>query len=207
MNLCTGASECVLQSAFLLGGRVVTPNRRSVADFAILWRFWCFKGGKRCTGAWIYAVMRQNVFCNLHFCSGAESLLRIGDRWPILLFCDDFDVLKVENAAPAHEFMHWCVIMCFVIGICNRHIRLWWPKFRPNPIRSQNGAVKSVHNKWECKICPLKTKLGFQHLGHYRPVHLFYTLSKMRMGLGEDAQCELWYHVYNSMNHFALKIF
>ena len=34
-----------------------------------------------------------------------------------------------------------------------------------------------------------------------------YTLSKMRIELGEDAQCELWHHVYNSMNRFALKNF
>ena len=27
---------------------------------------------------------------------------------------------------------------------------------------------------------------------------IMYTLSKMRMELGENAQCELWYHIYNS---------
>ena len=103
MNLFTGASESVLQSALLRWGRTRTPNRQSIADFAFLWRFWFFKGGKRCTGAWIYALVRQKVFCNLHCCAGVVSGLRIGDPLPISPFCDDFDVLKVKNAAPAHK--------------------------------------------------------------------------------------------------------
>ena len=117
-----------------------------------------------------------------------ESLLRIGDHLPILLFCDDFYVLKVENAAPAHESTHCCIRMCFSINVAARWVVYWHRIGDPLPIllccddfdvlKVENAARAHEFTHWCIRMCfaiyvAARWVVPWHRIGEPLPILLF----------------------------------